>query len=967
MAEAGSSAMHHGIGLRLLGPVTLRAGAGWASPGTPQQRMTLAMLALSAGQVVPVPELIDAIWEERPPRSARASLHSLMTRVRQSLAGIPGAAVDRCGDGYRLRVDLARVDLHRFRALARAGRDAAEDQAAIALFDEALGLWRGPAMADVPATAAAEMLRAALAEEQLAAAADRVGCLLACGREREAAAELPSLLAASPLSERLAGLLMVARYRCGRRGEALQVFRDIRRRLAAELGVEPAVELQRLHERILAGDQDHLPGSARPAAGRHPGTRQPAGHGPWPLPAPGPGRAARPVPRQLPPAAANFVARSGELRLMDEMVTAGGTDTAAPVLVICGPAGVGKTTLAVRWAHRAVPDFPDGQLYLNLMGFSPSVPVAPEQAIRGLLQAVGVPSPEIPESVPAQAALYRSMLAGRRMLVLLDNAADASQVRSLLPGGQGCVVLVTSRSQLTGLVATEGAKLLSLDMLAEADARELLAGRLGGQRVAAEPGGAGELARLCGGLPLALVVVAARAAAQPWLPLSAVAAGLRRRPDRLDALETGDRGSTVREVFSWSCRQLSPPALRMFRLVGIHPGPDISARAAASLAGLPEQQAGRALAELVRANMLAEHAAERYSCHDLLRAYAAEQAERCDPAERDAAVRRVLDHYLHTATAAARLLYPASDPLPAEPAQPAAVPLPPAERSQALSWFSAEHQVLLTAAGHAVAAGLDARAWKLVAAMTDFLNREGHWHDLATVGGTALAAADRLGDRHGQAHARYSLGTACLGLGRHREGLAHLELAAAAFRLLGDTARQARSKLAVGEVLRQQGRHAAARRQAELALRMYTELGNRRGQARALTNLGWHITQLGDYPGALVRCERALALHREFGNLLGEAHTWDHLGYARHQMGQDTDAISCYRRALRLLRVVSDRLEQAGVLARLGDALGAVGNRQAAHDAWRRSLAILDELHHPYAPQVRSRMRDAAAVAIGAG
>jgi DNA-binding SARP family transcriptional activator/tetratricopeptide (TPR) repeat protein len=941
--------MQADIALRLLGPVTLRTGSGWASPGTPQQRMALAVLALSAGQVVPVHELVDAVWEERPPRSVRVSLQALITRVRHSVAGIPGAGIDRCGDGYRLRLDPAQVDLHRFRVLARAGRDAPDERAAIALFDEALAMWRGPALADVPATAAAEMLRGALAEEQLAAATDRVGCLLGCCRDREAAGELPALLAAHPLSERLAGMLMLARYRCGQRGDALQAFRDIRRRLSAELGVEPTVELQRLHGRILAGDQDNMPG--------------PAGNGHWPLPAPGPGRARRPVPRQLPSAAAGFAARAGELSLMDEMAAAGGTDTAAPVLVICGPAGVGKTALAVRWAHRAAGEFPDGQLYINLMGFSPSAPVAPEQAVRALLQAVGVPSPEIPESVHAQAALYRSVLAGRRMLVLLDNAADASQVRLLLPGSQGCAVLVTSRSQLTGLLAAEGARLLSLDVLAEADARELLARRLGGQRVAAEPDGAGELARLCAGLPLALVVVAARAAAQPWLPLSAIAAELRRQPGRLDALETGDQGSSVREVFSWSCRQLSRPALRMFRLVGIHPGPDVSVRAAASLAGLPEEQAGRALAELARASMLTEHAAGRYSCHDLLRAYAAEQAERCDGAERDAAVRRVLDHYLRTATAAARLLYPASEPLPAEPAAPEAAPLSPAGRAQALAWFAAEHQVLLTAACHAAAAGLDGRVWKLVSAMTEFLNRQGHWHDLAAAGDTALAAARRLGDREGQAHAHYSLGTACLGLGRHRDGLAHLERAADLSRLVGDTARHARSRLAMGEVLRQQGRHAAARRQAELALRMYTELGHRPGQARALTNLGWHITQLGDYPDALVRCERALALHRELGNLLGEAHTWDHLGYARHQMGQDADAISCYRRALRLLRVVSDRLEQAAVLARLGDALGAVGNRRAARDAWQRSLAILDELHHPYAPQVRSRMHDHAAAA----
>jgi hypothetical protein len=299
------------------------------------------------------------------------------------------------------------------------------------------------------------------------------------------------------------------------------------------------------------------------------------------------------VPRQLPAAAAQFVARAGELRLLDELVTADGAAAAASVWVISGAAGVGKTALALRWAHDAAGNFPDGQLYVNLMGFSPSGPVPPERAIPEFLQAVGVASADIPESEAAQAALYRTVLADRRMLVLLDNALDARQVRPLLPGSRSCAVLVTSRSRLAGLAAAEGARLLSLDVLAEPDARDLLAGRLGEQRVAAEPEAAAELAGLCARLPLALTIAAARAAAYPGLPLSDVAAELRREPGRLDALELGDPASSVREVFSWSCRHLSVPARRMFQLIGIHPGQDISAGAAASLAGLPEPEARR--------------------------------------------------------------------------------------------------------------------------------------------------------------------------------------------------------------------------------------------------------------------------------------------------------------------------------------------------------------------------------------
>ena len=953
--------MEDGIALRLLGPVTLRAGQAWISPGPPQQRLILAVLSLSAGRVVSASELIDAVWGENLPRSVRGSLHALVTHVRQPVAGIPGAGLDRYGDGYRLRLDAGRVDLHRFRALARAGRDTADGPPAIARFDQALALWRGPALADVADSATAELLRSGLADEHLAVTADRIAALLRCRREREAAAELPSLLAAHPMAERLAAMLMVARYRCGQRAEALQVFRDIRDRLSAQLGVEPGGELQRLHRLILAGD-GLLDGAVAQWGPADPEQCE-RGHGPLRLV--GRSGVAGAVPRQLPSAAAHFVARADELTLLDDLVEAGGAqageaEAAASVWVISGTAGVGKTALALRWAHQAAANFPDGQLYVNLMGFSPSGPAAPEQAIRGFLQALGVPQWEIPDSADAQAALYRSVLAGRRMLVLLDNALDAHQVRPLLPGCRGCAVLITSRSQLTGLVAAEGARLLNLDVLDEPDARELLARRLGEPRVAAEPEAAAELAGLCARLPLALTVAAARAAVHPSLALADVAAELRRETAPLDALELGDPASSVREVFSWSCRHLSNPARQMFRLLGIHPGRDISAGAAASLAGLPEPEARQALGELDRVHLMTQWEPGRYCCHDLLRAYAAEQAGRYDQAGLDAAARRVLDHYVHTAAAASRLLYPASDPPAPGPAASGAVPLRLAGRAQALAWFSAEREVVLAAARHSAGAGFETHAWQLTAAATEFLNRQGHWRDLAAAAATALDAARRLDDRDGEAHADYSLGIACLGLGRGREGRARLERAVDLYRKLGDTTRQARGVLAVGEVLRQQGRHAAARRQAEQALRLYTRIGHRAGRARALTNLGWHITQLGEYPDALIHCEQALDLHREIGNLLGEAHTWDHLGYARHQMGRSADAITCYRRALRLLRQVTDRLEQAGVLARLGDAHTAVGNRGAARDAWHRSLAILDELHHPSAAQVRSRMQCSA-------
>ncbi|MBO0789127.1 MAG: hypothetical protein J2P33_23955, partial [Actinobacteria bacterium] len=554
-------------------------------------------------------------------------------------------------------------------------------------------------------------------------------------------------------------------------------------RLAAELGVEPGPELQQLHQRVLAGD----PGG--PAA-RAPGPAARPGAAPD-----GRSRAGKPrvVPRQLPAAAADFAGRAPELAALTRLAAPSpgsqapgsqGPGAAAPV-VISGTAGVGKTTLALHWASRAAGDFPDGQLYLDLRGYGPDPgPVPPGQALRGLLAALGVPPARITGPPDRQAALYRSLLAGRRMLVVLDNARDERQVRPLLPGGAACRVLITSRSQLTGLLAAEGARLLSLDVMSEADARQLLARKLGQERARAEPAAAGDLALLCAHLPLALAVAAALAAARPGLRLSALAAELR-DGQRLDCLETGDAASSVREVLSWSVRALTGPTARMFRLLGVHPGPDISAAAAASLAGVPLPQARRALAELVRGQLLTEPAPGRFGCHDLLRAYAAELAS-ADPDEGRAALRRVLGCYLRTATAAAWLLYPARDPLPLGESEPGVAAERLAGRAEAFGWLTAEYQVLLAAVPRAAAAGLDGYAWQLPAATAEFLNRQGHWHELAAACQTALAAAARLGDLAGQAHAEQGLGTARLNLGCPGQARAHLRRAARLFRQAGE-------------------------------------------------------------------------------------------------------------------------------------------------------------------------------------
>jgi hypothetical protein len=377
----------------------------------------------------------------------------------------------------------------------------------------------------------------------------------------------------------------------------------------------------------------------------------------------------------------------------------------------------------VRWAHQVADRFPDGQLYVNLRGFDPSsAPVPPAQALHGFLTAFQIPAGQIPADLAAQAALYRSLLAGKRVLVLLDNARDAAQVRPLLPGSPGCLALVTSRTQLAGLAAAEDAFLLTLDVLAEAEAREMLAHRLGSQRIAAEPLAADELIGLCARLPLALSIAAARAAGRSAFRLAVLAAELREAHDRLDALDAGDGASDVRAVISWSYHELSAPSARMFRLLGLHPGPDISLAAAASLAGLPVRQAREWLDELTRSHLLAERSPGRFAFHDLLRAYAAERAAAQDDAERRAAVHRTLDHYLHTGHAAAIRLSPVREPLLLAGPQPGVRAEPLTDGRQALAWFQAEHRVLIAATMQAADLGFGDHAWQIPWTLASFLD-----------------------------------------------------------------------------------------------------------------------------------------------------------------------------------------------------------------------------------------------------
>jgi transcriptional regulator with XRE-family HTH domain len=447
------------------------------------------------------------------------------------------------------------------------------------------------------------------------------------------------------------------------------------------------------------------------------------------------------LPRELPPAIGHFAGRIQDLETLDEMLDQASGNGSADVMAIAaigGMAGVGKTALALHWAHRVAARFPDGQLYADLRGFSPARdPVPSGQVILRFLLALGVAPQAMPTDPDARAGLYRSVLAGKRMLMVLDNARDAAQVRPLLPGSAGCMVVVTSRNQLTGLAATEGARLLTVGLLTEQEAREFLAGRIGTRGIEAEPDAANELIRLCARLPLALAIIAARAVSRPAPALAALAAEMRAASGRLaslDALDAGEPTASVRAVFSWSYEQLSPAAAGLFRLLGVHPGPDISAPAAASLAAAEPTPTRRLLAELAGAHSIFQHAPGRYALHDLLRAYAAEQARAVDSdSARRSAIARILDHYLHTACAAAVLLDPAHKPFGIPLPEPGVTSEYPADRRQALAWFENEHHVLLAVAALAAETGFDRHAWQLARTIRHHLDHPGHRHELAAI------------------------------------------------------------------------------------------------------------------------------------------------------------------------------------------------------------------------------------------
>lgn len=940
-----------GLWLQVLGPLAVWRDGAVVPLGGPAQRAVLGLLAVSPGSLVHRTKVIDVLWPDSPPANAVNLVQAHVSRLRKILAsGDPagrGECVCSAGASYRLRAGAGQLDLLRFGQLtagARAACSRGDCDGACGLYQDAVGLWRGEPLADV------ELLRshpavAGLARQRAAAVIEYAGVASAAGSHGRVLALLRELAAREPLNEQAHAQLMVALAGCGQQAEALAVYHSLRRRLDDELAMPPGADLAGAYQLVLRQD---IPATRPAVAAADAGTASASRHAAH----------ESAVPRQLPAAPPSFVGRTAELAALSGLL-----DAAAHTVVITaigGTAGIGKTALAVHWARQIAAEFPDGQLYVNLRGFDPGGrPVACTDVIRGFLDAFGVAPGQIPASLEAQAALYRSMAADRRLLIVLDNARDVDQVRPLLPGSAGCLVLVTSRARLAGLAVGEGANLLTLGALTKDEARQLLASRLGVWRTGAEPAAVDELIALCARLPLGLAIAAARAADRRGFPLAELAAELRDAATRLDALDGGDAASSVRAAFSWSYQNLQAPAARMFRLLGLHPGPDITVPAAASLAGIAPSAAGQAFRELTAANLLTEHLSGRYGFHDLLRAYAAEQADAIETeAARREARHRVLDHYLRTAYRAAMVIQPQRDPLPLAGPERGVAPESLADEAQAQAWLQAEHRVLLAAVALAVEAGFDVHAWQIPWTLAGFLDWRGHWQEAARIQRIALDATVRLGDAAGRAVACRLLAITCWRFGDHEQARTYLEDCVRLSRQRGDRTCEARTQQNLGVVAADQGRYADALGHVEQAHDLFLAVGDRAGEASSRSALGSCHILLGDYERARTLCREALGLLSELGLRHGEAHAWYDTGRAEHQLGYLTEAADCYQRALSLFRELGHRYYEADVLGHLGDTCRAAGDPSAAREAWQRSLVILDDLQHPDAEGVRAKLSD---------
>ncbi|MEV6282699.1 BTAD domain-containing putative transcriptional regulator [Kribbella sp. NPDC051770] len=946
----------------VLGPVRAWRGDRELKLGPPQQRAVLAVLLLRENAQVSVSDIIDALWADDMPSSAEHVIRSYIYRLRKVLGavdsadvgssgGVGSSVIASVGHGYLLATGPDSLDLATFReglSSAQEATRAGEHAKAVMLLDDALGLWRGSALAGVPGEFA-ETQRIHLDQLRLTALEAKAVAQVEAGAYGDAEVLLDQLTAEHPLNERFRELRMLALYRYGRQSDALNVYRQTQDLLAEELGVDPGPGLRALHERILRGDPTLLP--SRPfVAPVVPEEREPEEAAGAVVVQEQVDGAVRPV--QLPAGLRGFVGRQGELKRAEGFLEC---DETEPVVVVTGMAGVGKTAFAVHWAHRIADRFPDGQIYLNLRGFDPARPtLTVQEALTALFDSLGVRASNLPNDVDRQAAYLRSLVAGKRLLILLDNVRDAEQVRPLLPGGKTCLVIVTSRNQLRGLSVHDGAGMIELDVLSSQDALHLLDRRLGPAHLQ-DSAELAEIAERCGRLPLAIAVVAARVATAPHFPLSAALAELRDQQGVLDAFMDVDAVVDVRSVFSWSLQAVSEPAAELFQLMALHRAMSCDESAAASLIGRPLPLVRRLLGELLTANLVFAGEPGRYMYHDLVRLYAAELAADLPAGLRRAAIHRLLDHYTTSAQNADFTINPHRPQVdPIEPLDGVVV-LESTSYDEAFGWFATEHEPLLAAMSLAVDEGFDEHVWRLARVLDTFLYRTGRWRQSLASDETGLAAADRLGDRVLQARFHTSLGRGHVRLKQYQEAHAHLVQAIAMFEEEGEIDRAASGYATLATLASDRGDAHEAIRLYRQALELTEEPVVR---AMAINNLGNAYSRLGDHGQALTLSLESLRLWGEVGDRHGEANAWDSVGHAHQMLGHQAKAVRAYRHSIAMFAELGDQVNEATTLINLGDSLIAADNPDGARDAWTHALELLAGLDDAAAAKVRERLSD---------
>ncbi|GAA0580104.1 tetratricopeptide repeat protein [Kribbella sandramycini] len=870
-----------------------------------QPRVVLAALLLSVNQPVSLDVLTDQLWPEQPPARPQGTLHTYVSRLRRVL-GADRIETDLAG--YRLRADESRIDLYKFRDLVGQAADAGSPAAELQVLRTALALWRGRPFGDLTSTWLDRDVVPQLTEEWFAATERRIDLEFAAGPPGALIAELTELTRQYPTREALWFRLIDALRRAGRRAEALDRYHQVRTLLRDEFGIDPSAELDELYRSMLDS-----------------GVRRP-----------------EPI-RQLPHDIRSFVGRDAELTALD-VLDREQADDATRIITIDGAPGTGKTTLAVHWAHRKAAGFEDAQLYLNLRGYGPGEPIGPADAAAMLLRALGVAGERIPAKIEERSALLRSTLAGRRVLLLLDNARDADQIRPLLPGS-GSLVIVTSRNQLRSLAIRDGARRLTLEPMAPEQAVELLAATIGSERVAAEPEASRELIQLCDRLPLALAIVAERA--QRADSLAAVVVALGDAQARLAQLDAGDPQSDLSAALSWSYRALPPASALMFRLLGLHPGDDIGLPAAAALAGLTPAATRVALDHLVAVHLVDQRQADRYEMHDLIRLYATGLA--ADEPDADAALDRLVDWYLHAALSADERLQPLRLRDFAEPYEPMSVVPEFGTVPAAIAWFEREYNCLRAITTWSAAHGRTGYAWRTVLAMATFLDNRITWDDGLAVFELAVTAAGT--DETARGFTLNAIGCFHFDQDDWPRTERYLTEALACFETVGHSRGEAMVLGNLAIVLAELGRPEVAVGLSERAIRLCQQNGYTRGVAVNLDNRGVALAATGRYLEAVEAHLEADRLNA--GDLVADAYNQQNLSRAYAALHRPTPAIRAACRSVHLFRRIDNRRWEAGALIDLAKSLLAAHHPTLAATTLQTALTILTDFADPRTPEVQ--------------